>query len=217
MKENLKLAVKIGGKIALTWAFTFGLGLMLTLLSFLIAYYSNNDVPMEGYSNGFTALFFGLLKSNIYAFLLVFGAPLFLIFYFITANKSSIQKAIYLLWKGDMGDYISDKVGKFAEHLTEKVGWKKELSNKAILKAKLLHENRTDPNSSKLQRKVINFGFKKIRLDDINFEENDLSLSGILTTKFNTFISESVKPSSKLFWIVILVQLALLIASIALV
>jgi hypothetical protein len=112
-----------------------------------------------------------------------------------------------------MGDVISDKVGNLAEHLTEKEEWRKDISNKVILKAKLLHENKTDSNTSKLQRKVINFGLKKIPLDDINFQDENLSLSGILTTKFNNFISEAVKPSSKLFWIVLLIQIVLLIAS----
>jgi hypothetical protein len=44
MNDNLKLAVKIGGKTALTWIFTFGFGLLVTFITLLIALYTNIEL-----------------------------------------------------------------------------------------------------------------------------------------------------------------------------
>lgn len=129
------------------------------------------------------------------------------------ANKVSIHNALYQLWKTQAGDFIANQVEKITSKFTDKEGWQREITNKAILKAKILQENKSDPNSSKLQRKLISYGFKKINLDDINFQDENLKLSHILKVKFYDFISNTAKPSLKLFWILIFLQIFLLIVS----
>jgi len=212
MKENFKTAVKISGKTAFKWFAIFAIGNIVTLITFLIALYENTELAGGGHGS-IGGLFIGLLTTNIFAFLLVFGAPVFLILYFIIANKISIQNAIYLLWKGESGDYISTKVGNVAKKITEKEGWKKELSDKAILKAKILQFAKNDKDTSKLQRKVISYVFNKIKLDEIDFQDENLNLADILTSKFNNFIAQAIKPSLKLLWILIIIQISLLIGS----
>ncbi|MBE7634681.1 hypothetical protein [Tenacibaculum finnmarkense] len=212
MKENIKIAVKISGKTALKWIFIFALGNIVTLIIFLIALYGNIGLSGGGHGS-IIGLFIGLLTTNIFAFLLVFGSPVFIAIYFIIANKISIQNAIYLLWKGKAGNYISSKVENVTKKLTEKEGWKKELTDKAILKAKILQLTKNDNDTSKLQRKIINFGFNKIKLDEIDFQDENLNLSDFLTNKFNDFIAETTKPSLKLLWILIITQISLLICS----
>lgn len=212
MKENFKIAAKIGGKTALKWIFIFVLGNIVTLITFLIALYGNIELAGGGHGS-IIALFLGLLTTNFFAFLLVFGAPVFLVLYFIIANKVSIQNAVYLLWQGKAGDYISNKVGNITKKITEKEGWRKNLSDKAMLKARILQLTKEDTDTSKLQRKVIGFGFKKIKLDEINFKDENLNLSDILIGKFNNFIAETAKPSLKLMWLLIIIQITLLIVS----
>ena len=213
LKENIKLAVKISGKTALKWVFIFAVGDIVTLVTFLIALYGNIGLAGGGHGS-IIGLFIGLITTNFFAFLLIFGAPVFVALYFTLANKISIQNAIYLLWKGKAGDYISSKVEHVTKKITEKEGWKKELTDKAILKAKIAQSAKTDSDTSKLQRKIINFGFNKIKLDDINFQDENLNLSNILTSKFNNFISETAKPSLQMFWILIIIQISLLIGAI---
>ena len=213
MKENIKLTAKSTGKTALKWVFIFAMGNLITLITFLIALYRNMEIAGGGHGS-IIALGIGLVTTNFFAFLLVFGAPVFIILYFIIANKISIQNAIYLLWEGRLGDYISSKVGNLTKTLTHKEGWKKELSDKAVLKAQLFQSAKDDVDTSKLQRKVILFGLKKIKLDDVNFQDKNVDLSHVITEKFNNFISETVKPSLKLFWGLVLIQIVLLISSI---
>ncbi len=215
MIEKIKTAGKISGKTALKWIFIFLTGNLVTLITFFIALYGNIELAGAGHGS-VIGLFLGLLMKNFFAFLLVFGAPGFLVLYFIVANKTSIQYAIYLLWKGEAGDFISSKVGEIVKKLTEKEGWRKEISDKAMLKAKILQIAKNNPDTSKLQRQVIKFAFEKIRLDDIDFKSENLKLSDILTIKFNNFIEQTTKPSLKLLWILILLQLILLIASVIL-
>ncbi len=78
----------------------------------------------------------------------------------------------------------------------------------------MLQLTKEDKNTSKLQRKIINFGFKKIKLDEFDFQDENLNLADFLTNKFNNLVAETAKPSLKLLWIVIIAQIALLIASI---
>ncbi|WP_370408923.1 hypothetical protein [Tenacibaculum dicentrarchi] len=212
MKENIKIAVKISGKIALKWIFIFSLGNIVTLITFLIALYGNIGLSGGGHGS-IIGLFTGLITTNIFAFLIIFGSPVFIAIYFVIANKISIQNAIYLLWEGKAGNYISSKVENVTKKLTEKEGWKKELTDKAILKAKILQLTKNDNDTSKLQRKIINFGFNKIKLDEIDFQDENLNLSDFLTNKFNDFIAETTKPSLKLLWILIITQISLLICS----
>ncbi len=212
MKENFIAAAKIGGKTALKWAFIFIIGNVVTIITFLIAFFGNAELAGSGHGT-IIGLFIGLLTNNFFAFLLIFGAPVFIALYIVVANKTSIQNVIYQLWQGKMGDYISSKVGAIAKNITDKEGWRKDLSDKALLKAKILQLAKNDEDTSKLQRRVISYGFKKIRLDDINFQDENLALSDILTQKFNNFISDTTKPSLNLFWVLVLLQIALLIGS----
>lgn len=214
MKENFKIAVSIGGKMALKWIFIFVLGTIVTLITFFIALYRNIELA-DGAHSSITNLFLGLLTTNFFAFLLIFGAPIFLVLYFIISNKISIQNAIYQLWQGKAGDYISSKVESLTKKLTENKAWKRELTDKVILKAKVLQLTKSDTDTSKLQRKVINFGFKKIKLDEIDFQDENLNLSNFLTSKFNNLISETARPSLNLLWILIIIQIVILISSIA--
>ena len=212
MIENYKLAAKIGGKTIIKWFLIFAIGNILTLITFLIALYANIELAGGGHGS-IIGLFLGLLTTNLFAFLLIFGSPIFLALYFIIANKISIQNAIYLLWKGKAGNYISTKVRDLTKKLTESKEWEKEIYNKNKLKEKISELTKNKSNTSKLQRKIINFGFEKIALDEIDFQDENLNLSDVLTNKFNDFISQTAKPSLKFMWILVMVQIALLIGS----
>ncbi len=222
MKENIKLITSIIAKTTFKWVFIFVSGNIITLITFLIALFTNLDclegvrVAHTGSAGGIVVIIFfasALFLSNFFAFVLVFGAPIFLTLYFLIANKISIQYALFLLWKGKAGDYILSKVRFLTKRITEKEGWRKNISDKVMLKARLLQLAKEDKDTAKLQRRIISFGFKKINLDDIDFKNESLNLSDILTSKFEHFISEASKPSMKLFWVLALIQIIFLIIS----
>lgn len=212
MNEKIKIAAKIGGKTFLKWIFILILGCIITSIFALIALYKNIDLAGGGHGNAYVFLI-TLPFADFCGFLLLVGSPAFIALYFIIANKIAIQNTLYLVWKNKAGDFVTSKIGSIINKLTEKKEWANTISNEAMLRAKILQANKDDHSSSKLQRKVINYGFKKIKLDDIDFQNEDLKLSDVLINKFNNFISEVSKPSLKLFWLLILLQIILLICS----
>lgn len=129
------------------------------------------------------------------------------------AKKVSIQNITYLLINSQAGDYATSAIVSAAEKITQKKGWHSELINKGVLKAKMLQAAKEDPKTSQIQRSIIQYGFKKINLDDVDFQNEDLQLSIVLVAKFKGFFVELVKPSLLFFWILILLQMVLLISS----
>ena len=218
-KENVKENIKIAGMIALKsagkWILIVFLGFFITLLTFLIALFWNLDLAsVEG--ERFSSFFYGLLHENIPALILVFGAPIFIVFYIVFANKTSIQNTIYLLINSKAGDYALSIIVSAIDKITSKDGWHSELIDKAMLKVKVLQVAKDDPKTSGIQQSILRYGFKKINLEDVNFQDEDLQLSSILIDKFRHFFADMMKPSLRIFWILILLQIALLICSIVL-
>lgn len=212
MKESIKIAGGITLKSLAKWVLIVFLGGFITLITFLIAFFWNLDLA-SGEGNKFVVFFKGLLSDNIPALIIVYGAPIFLFGYFFLANKVSIQNIIYLLFKSQAGEYVMTAIVKVLDKITSKGGWHTELINKAILQARVLQEIQDDPNASGLQKRIIKYGFKKVNMEDVDFQDKELNLSLLLSEKFRHFFAELVKPSLLIFWIMILVQIALLIAS----
>ena len=212
MKESIKIAGGITLKSLGKWILIVFLGCFVTLITFLIAFFWNIDL-VYGESSKFSAFFHGLLSDNLPALILVFGAPLFVIGYIVLANKVSIQNIIHLLFKSHAGEYVMSALVGALEKIFGKEGWHTELINKTVLRARVLKEVQEDPNTSAIQKKIIKYGFKKINLEDVNFKDEKLNLSSLLSEKFRHFFVELVKPSLLPFWIMILVQIFLLIIS----
>ncbi|MEO7082039.1 MAG: hypothetical protein ABIY71_10950, partial [Flavobacteriales bacterium] len=71
-------------------------------------------------------------------FILLVGAPVFIILYFLVANKIAIANTIYLVLKNKAGDMISSQVGRLVEGLTSGSAWVAKGTDAALLRAKLL-------------------------------------------------------------------------------
>lgn len=215
MKENIKIAGVIALKSMVKWVLIVLFGFLVTLITFLVAFFRNIDLAaIEG--QRFSSFFYGLLDENIPALILIFGAPIFVIIYIIFANKTSVQNAIFLLIKGKAGDYVLSVIVSAVEKITEKKGWHSELVDKAMLKARVLQATKDDPQTSRTQRSVIRYGFKKVNLEDVDFQDKKIQLSSILSDKFRDVFAQMMKPSLRIFWILIFLQIGLLIYSIVL-
>lgn len=215
MKETIKVAGGIALKSLAKWSLIVFLGCFITLITFLISFLWNIDLLFVD-DQTFSGYFKDLLHQNIPALILVFGAPLFVVIYVIMAKKVSIQNIIYLLIQSQAGDYATSAIASAAEKITENKGWHSELINKGVLKVKMLQAAKDDPKTSQIQRSILRYGFKKINLDDVDFQQEDLQLSTLLVEKFKLFFTETVKPSLFFFWMLILLQMVLMIASLIL-
>jgi len=213
MKEEIKVVAGISAKSSLKWLVIMIIGNLFTLILFLIILFQNADFAGGAHGNAY-AFLSGLFLNNIYGFILLAGAPVFAILYFLIANKAAIQQMIYLTWKNKVfASYIDSKVVFLVDKLTASNNWSSAVSNKALLKMQLLEANRNDKESSKIKKKVINYLFQKINLDDVDFSNKDLKRSEVVSVKLNQFISEAVEPSLLFFWLLLLIQIVLFVAA----
>ncbi|MCR6639259.1 MAG: hypothetical protein NVV82_09800 [Sporocytophaga sp.] len=57
---------------------------------------------------------------------------------------------------------------------------------------------------------MLDYGFKKLSLDGIDFQDSDFSIQATIAEKIKAQISSIAKPSLKVFWIVALLHVLIL-------
>ena len=187
---------------------------MLSLVCAAIVLFNNTGLGGGGHGNAW-AFMLNLFSTNTTGFILLVGAPVFIVLYFLVANKIAIANTIFLVLKNKAGDMISAQVGGLVDGLTTGGTWVAKGADAAMLRAQLLQANLDDPNTSRLKRGVIKYGFNKIRLDDIDLRDGNMKLSTIVVGKVDHLMCETAKPSLKLFWLLVFLQLGLLVWSIS--
>ncbi|TDW49046.1 hypothetical protein EV144_103571 [Flavobacterium sp. 270] len=212
MKEEVKLMANITAKSSLKWITIVLLGNLVTLICFFTILFENISYAGGGHGNVY-AFFRNLFFHNICGFLLLVGAPVFAIGYFMIANKVAIQSMIHQLWTNKMGSYLDAKVILLVDKITDSNKVANSISNESILRLQLLEANKRDHESSRIKKKAIGYFFSKIKLDDIDFSNKDLKLSEIISFKLNKFISETIQPSFFLFWLLLAFQLVLIVVA----
>lgn len=213
IKETIKIAGTITLKSLAKWFLIVALGCFITFITFLIPFLWNFGLLFVD-NQSFSGYFMDLWQQNIPALILIFGVPVFIVVYVVMAKKVSIQNIIYLLINSKAGDYTTSAIVSAADKITQKKGWHNELINQGVLKVKMLQTAKDDPNTSQIQRSILRYGFRKINLEDVDFQNEDTPLSTILVDKFKVFFSEMIKPSLRFFWILLSIQMLLLIFSI---
>lgn len=212
MIENVKIFSKIAAKTFVSWFLVVAVGTIISFAFFLIILFEISGNAGGGHGN-VVAFLAGLFADNKTAFILFVGAPVFVILYFLIANKYATESAIYQIWKAKAENFVGEGVKKLTDRLLANVKTVDSISNESLLKVKLLDENRKNPETSRLKRNLISYIIKKIRLDDIDFSDKEVKLSDVVATKVNNFISENSEPSLKFFWILLIVQIVLFIIS----
>ena len=204
MIENIKIYSKIATKSFFKWLLLVGLGIGLSIIVFIILLFQN-------IINNENSTIFNLYKTNWTAFILIIGTPIFIILYIIIVNKHFIQNAINQVWKNKAEGFATEKIKLIVDKLVAKNETLNSISNESVLRLKLLEENRTNPDTSKIKRKIVDYIIKKIKLDEIDYSDKELRLSDIVANKVNSFISESAEPSLLFFWIILVLQIVLFI------
>ncbi len=147
---------------------------------------------------------------------LVVSSLVFLIIYFIIANKTSLSFVISRLFDQKLSSVLGEKVCGLIRSFSEKQpNWAQSLKNGAALKDKLLDSSQQDSSLNKIQRKAIAYGLKKINLDDIDFKQENSNLPQIVSDRLMLKLSETAKHSYGLFWVVASAQSLLMLAVLA--
>lgn len=210
MNENLKLFTSIAGKSFFSWIKVVLIGVTLSIVGIITALVIRGTSSVQDNVSGDTYLAaapLGDLWSNL---LLVVSIGLVVI-YIMLANKHALQISIYLIWENRLADFVEPLVDNGFKRISSKQpDWLKNGIDEVNVKTRLLDEIRKDNNANKLQKKVLDYGFKKLSLDGIDFHDSDFSIQDTISEKIKSQISTIANPSLKVFWILSLAHVLIL-------
>ena len=95
--------------------------------------------------------------------------------------------------------------------LQKQPGFLKNITEWSVVKVKLLDTINNDSQTPKLQKRIIKFVLKKIKMDNVDLKNPDTNLSAILSLKIRQFIEGFAEPDLKLVWILVGIDIVLII------
>jgi hypothetical protein len=193
MKEDLKLYAGIATKSVLKWLFIVCSGWILTLIFLIIMLFQ----------------YYGTGHGKVAALILVLLSVLFCFLYVVVANKVAIQTLIYDFWTKKGIQLVKPVLSTAVHQITNNQHWLKEVSNDAMLRARLIDASKNNKTTAKNTRRILVFSLKRIQLDDIDFQNEKLSLYDVLLDKLLQYFATFVEPDFLWFWVLLLLQVLL--------
>ncbi len=84
------------------------------------------------------------------------------------------------------------------------------------MKTQLVTSVKQDGVTNKWQKRILKFLLNKIQLGDVDFSDENLNLSNVVSDKINDALTDLAKPSNKLFYIILGVHIVFLVLAIVL-
>ena len=223
MKEellgNIKLFGKISAKSLFAWLKVAFIGAIIMIVDIIIAVILFGDNPGGGFPAaahggilGAIVGFFVLFTVEFWTALLLTVGILAPILFIILANKNAIATAIYNVWKFKLADFVEPKIDFYIDKILQKQpDFLRNITDWSVVKVKLLDTINNDSETPKLQKRIIKFVLKKIKMDDVNFKDPNTNLNSILSLKIKQFIAGFTEPDLKLVWIIVAIDIVLII------
>ena len=214
MNDNLKYVTKLFSSATFSLFKINILGQLLialiTVTSLITIIYQSSGTGM-GHVNGLAIITFLLAIRPIgfgLTLLSLFIIP-FLLFSF--GNKYVMTKTINKLISDKGEVLLFPIIDKILNRVKEK---QPELlktgADKAMLQLKLVQAFK-DSNENKWLKKILVYGLKKIKLDEVDFKDENVSFSEIIKDKIITALKNISEPSRNFFWIILGIEITLLI------
>ena len=214
MNDNLKYVTKLFSSATFSLFKINILGQLLiafiTVTSLITIIYQSSGTGM-GHVNGLAVITFLLAIRPIgfgLTLLSLFIIP-FLLFSF--GNKYVMTKTINKLISDKGEVLLFPIIDKILNRVKEK---QPELlktgADKAMLQLKLIQAFK-DSNENKWLKKILVYGLKKIKLDEVDFKDENVSFSEIIKDKIITALKNISEPSRNFFWIILGIEITLLI------
>jgi hypothetical protein len=213
MIDNFKYATKLFGTASFSFLKINIIGQLLLVFIeiaslFVIIYQSSAGTA---HTNGIAVIMvlFALRPIGFSLTILsLFIVPFLL---FSLGNKYVISKTINKLLsdKGEIMLFpIIDKV--LSKIKSNQPDLLKKGTETTKLKLKLIQEIR-DSKDNKWLKRIIIYGFKKVNLDDVDFQDENVSFSEIIKNKIITGLKNVSQPGRNFFWIILGIELTILI------
>ena len=215
MKENFKYFAKLSAIAIGSFLKINILGIFSTITVVIIEFFlltENIDAGHSGHASAIpflTMTFFARPTGSILWYLTCICSPFI---FFALGNKYIISKLSNKL--------ITDKSESLINPILEKVFQKFETKQPEILKntgdftlsrLKLIQEIKNDQTENKWLRKIIVFGMKKIKLDDVDFNHENHNFYDIVKAKTIQSLKDITEPNRNLIWTTIATQWAILL------
>lgn len=223
MKEellgNIKIFAKISGKASLAWIKVMLIGAVIMIVDLVIAIILLGDNTGGGFPASAHAGILGAVMGFILLFVVEFWTALLLtvgilapVLFIVLANKNAIASAVYNVWKYKIADFIEPKIDLYIDKILQKQpDFLKNITDWSVVKVKLLDTINNDSQTPKLQKRIIKFVLKKIKMDDVNFKDPNTNLNSILSLKIKQFIAGFAEPDVKLVSIIVGIDIVLII------
>lgn len=223
MKEellsNIKIFAKISGKASLAWIKVALIGAIIMIVDLVIAITLLGDNSGGGFPASGHAGILGAVMGFIFLFMVEFWTALLLlvgilapVLFIILANKNAIASAVYNVWKYKIADFIEPKIDHYIDKILQKQpDFLRNITDWSVVKVKLLDSINNDSQTPKLQKRIIKFILKKIKMDDVNFKDPNTNLNSILSLKIKQFIEGFTEPDLTLVWIITGIDVVLIV------
>nr|WP_294924790.1 hypothetical protein [uncultured Flavobacterium sp.] len=207
MKEKVKYFTKISSIAVFSFIKINLLGAVNTLICCTIgAFLLSANVGHAAHTNSgalILLVFFTSKPVGTILLVLIFLAP---ILYIILGNKYIISKIIYRLIKDKSESTITpllDKVlTKFKNNQPDVI---KTGADLGLAKIKLLDQVKSETDNKWLKR-VLSFGLKKIKLDDVDLSQNDIDFKDVIKSKTIAALHDNTEPSRKWILAILILQ-----------
>lgn len=207
MKEQVKYFTKITSIAVFSFIKIILLGSINTLICCTIgSFLLSANVGHAAHTNSgalILLVFFTSKPIGTILLILIFLAP---VLYIILGNKYIISKVIHRLIKDKSESTITpllDRVlTKFKNNQPDgiKIG-----ADLGLAKIKLLDQVKSETDNKWL-KKVLSFGLKKIKLDDVDLSQDNIDFKDVIKTKTITALHNSTEPSRKGILAVLILQ-----------
>ncbi|WP_281310216.1 hypothetical protein [Flavobacterium flavigenum] len=207
MKEQVKYFAKITSVAVFSFIKVNSLGAVNTLICCVIgSFLLSANVGHAAHTNSGALLllvFFTSKPVGTTLLVLIFFAPFL---YMLLGNKYIISKIIHRLIKDKSESIITPLLDtvltKFKNNQPD--GLKKG-ADLGLAKIKLLDQVKSETDNKWL-KKVLSFGLKKIKLDDVDLSQDNIDLKDIIKTKTITALHNSTEPSRKGILAILILQ-----------
>jgi hypothetical protein len=146
--------------------------------------------------------------SSILFYITLIASPLL---FFFLGNKYILSKVINKVLKDKSEKYIYPILDKILIKIKDnKDNLLKNGENYNDVKKKIIQQLKNE-NENRLTKKIVEYGLKKVKLDDVDFRNENLSIVEILKSKIIQVLQNISEPSRQSIWILLAAQWIILL------
>lgn len=210
MNENLKYIAKLSASAAASFLKINILGAVSTVIVFILEF----TILIKGIDAGHSA------HASAIPFLLImfFARPVGSVLWYVTCLASPFifflfgnQYIISKITNKVITDKADSLIIPILDRFLNKFHWKqpdvlRNTGDYSMNKMKIIQAIKNDKSENKWLRKIIVFGMKKVKLDDIDFTQENLNFYDIIKVKTIQALQNISEPSRSMLWIAIGIQ-----------